>query len=324
MIRVTFIIECFGTVQYDYGKRHGLAVLTRNANDPPDLDDFNFEIEDTLVAGDVTIRFFIFDEGSLGQCPHADVGPGAATIKYGNITGRQLCFVSFHTSFHNYKIVFSKSEVDGAYDKSSLDFMDSFSVTVNMLRPGTFTRLGLGDNTPRCTSSATTFGATFSRSLQKLSETEALINDPSRCAQSIPYGIMAGPRLLRLFSAVESVFLGACPKVVTFLRGQLIYNPEEDEEERSVYMIVSGNAEYAPLYDEDQHRVSRINRGDSIAGLQIGAGEFYGELKFLLGNTGDPSSFCLRATSEIVQVENFLSNMILLNFLIVDLSWHIP
>ena len=56
-IRVSFIIECFGIVQYDYGKRHGLAVLTRRPEDPPELDDFTFEIDDTLVAGDVTVRF---------------------------------------------------------------------------------------------------------------------------------------------------------------------------------------------------------------------------------------------------------------------------
>ncbi len=69
-------------------------------------------------------------------------------------------------------------------------------------------------------------------------------------------------------------------------------------------MIVSRNAEYVPLYDENQHHhdLSRINRGDSMTGLQIGAGEFYGDLNFLLGNTGDTRSFCLRATNEVVQV----------------------
>ena len=295
-IRVAFIIECFGTIQYDYGKRHGLAVLTRNPATSPDQDDFNFEIEETLVAGDVTIRFYLFEEASLGQSPHADIGPGAATIKYGNVTGRQLLFVSFHTSFHGSRIIFSKSEVDGAYDKPNLDFLDSFAVTVDILRPGTLTRLG--DATSREPSTGTTFGATFSRSLQKLGTSEAMATlhiDTSKSFQSVPYGIMAGPRLLRLFAAVERVMVNACPEVLTFARGQLIYNPEEDEEERSIYMIVSGN-------DEDQHRISRINRGDSLAGLQIGAGEFYGELKFLLGNTGDPSSFCLLASSESVQV----------------------
>ena len=64
-IRVTFIIECFGIVQYDYGKRHGLAVLTRRPEDPPELDDFTFEIDDTLVAGDVTVRFLRKEDGRV-------------------------------------------------------------------------------------------------------------------------------------------------------------------------------------------------------------------------------------------------------------------
>jgi hypothetical protein len=36
--------ECFGTVQYDYGKGDGLAVLTRNPDASRDLDDFIFEV----------------------------------------------------------------------------------------------------------------------------------------------------------------------------------------------------------------------------------------------------------------------------------------
>ncbi len=252
------------------------------------------------------VRFYIFDEGSLGQAPHADVGPGAKTIKYGGVTGKQLCFVSFHTSFHGARIVFLKGEIDGAYDKPALDFLEAFTVTVDTLRSGAFSQAAPMEPLARAESGGNTFAVTFSRSLAKLPNTANSAGEPgpdaTRGAQSVPYGIIAGPRLLRLFLAVESIMMETCPKVLTFSRGQLIYNPEEYEEERSIYLIVSGNAEYAPLYDEEQHRLSRINRGDSIAGLQIGAGEFYGELKFLLGNTGDPSSFCIRACTDTVQV----------------------
>ncbi len=252
------------------------------------------------------MRFYIFDEGSLGQSPHADVGPGATTIKYGGVTGKQLCFVSFHTSFHGSRLVFTKGEVDGAYDKPALDFLDAFTVTIDTLRSGAFSQAAPNEPSSRAESGGNTFGVTFSRSLAKLpvpdSGEHGFGSDAARGAQCVPYGIIAGPRLLRLFLAAESIMVETCPQVLTFSRGQLIYNPEEDEEERSIYLIVSGNAEYASLYDEDQHRLSRINRGDSIAGLQIGAGEFYGELKFLLGNTGDPSSFCIRARTDTVQV----------------------
>ena len=170
------------------------------------------------------MRFYIFDEGSLGQTPHADVGPGATTIKYGGVTGKQLCFVSFHTSFHGSRLVFTKSEVDGAYDKPALDFLDAFTVTIDTLRSGAFSQAAPNGPSARAESGSNTFGVTFSRSLAKLpapncSGEPAGGSDAARGAQSVPYGIIAGPRLLRLFLAMESIMLEMCPQVLTFSRG---------------------------------------------------------------------------------------------------------
>ena len=99
-VHVGFLIECFGTVQYDYAKRHGLATLAPTRPDPGQ-EVYRFETEDVLVAGDVTIRFFWFEDPALGPNPTADLLPGARAVKSGpGVAGKELCFVSFHTSFH--------------------------------------------------------------------------------------------------------------------------------------------------------------------------------------------------------------------------------
>jgi hypothetical protein len=112
------------------------------------ISSLKFETEDTPVAGDVTIAFCIQlgITWSKSTCQFWSRTPRAATIKYCNNTERQLCFISFDTSFHHSKseskILFIKTEIDGAYDKSHLDFMNSFSMTVDILSPGSFSRLG--------------------------------------------------------------------------------------------------------------------------------------------------------------------------------------
>ena len=296
-IRISFIVECFGTIQYDYGKRHGLAVISRNPNVPPESDEFKFDIEDVVVAGDVTIRFFLFEDYFLGPSPHAELGPGARTIKYANITGKELCFVTFHTSFNNENMSFARSEIDAVYDKSKQDFLEEFSISVGCQLNSTPSRMKKLEAPPTPTTTtniAYDFNdpATLSKDRQR----------NKRGFSSIPYGTAPGPRLLCLFEAFDDILKSSCKETLCFKRGQIIYDPEEEELERSLYMIISGTAEYDFLDEEDQNRMSRINRGDSIAGLPMAAGHFYGELKFLLGNEGDLSSFCIRASSETVRV----------------------
>jgi hypothetical protein len=294
-IRVCFIVECFGTIQYDYGKRHGLAVLSRNPNVQPESDEFKFDLEDVVVAGDVTIRFFLFEDYSLGPSPHGELGPGARTIKYANITGKELCFVTFHTSFNNEDMSFARSEIDAVYDKSKQDFLEGFSISVGCQLNSTPSRMRKLEGPPT--------------SLVKPDITyfndAVILEDEQRNRKgfsSIPYGTAPGPRLLRLFEVFDDIIKTSCKETLCFKRGQVIYDPEEEELERSLYMIVSGTAEYDFLDEEDQNHMSRINRGDSIAGQPLAAGHLYGELKFLLGNEGDLSSFCIRASSETVLV----------------------
>ena len=301
-IRISFVIECFGSIQYDYGKRHGLAVISRNPNSNPEQDEFFFHLEDVFVSGDVTVRFYLFEDYSLGAFPHAELGPGARTIKYGGISGKELCFVTFHTSFHTENMVFKRSEIDAVYDKSKNDFLEQFSVSIGCQLNSTPSQLKKLDATA---------SAVYRIGQDVLAESclaqRKDIQDDNRDKKSfssIPYGTAAGPRLLRLLEAFESIMSSACKETLCFKRGQIMYDPEEEELERSLYLITSGTAEYDFLDEEDQNHPARINRGDSIAGLPLGKGHMYGELKFLLGNEGDLSSFCIRATSETVEVDD--------------------
>jgi hypothetical protein len=60
-----------------------------------------FELGDgVLVAGDVTVRLFLFDEEAPVPPAGAELGPGARTVMCGPAAGRQFCFVSLHTAFH--------------------------------------------------------------------------------------------------------------------------------------------------------------------------------------------------------------------------------
>ena len=48
------------------------------------------------------------------------------------MVGKQLCFVQFHTSFHNQeKIVFSRQEIDGAYNAKLSRFPIDFSLELD-------------------------------------------------------------------------------------------------------------------------------------------------------------------------------------------------
>jgi hypothetical protein len=296
-IRISFVVECFGTVQYDYGKRHGLAMISPNPNVPPECDEFKFDLEDVVVAGDVTIRFFWFEDYSLGPSPHGELGPGARTIKYANITGKELCFVTFHTSFNNDNMTFARSEIDAVYDKSKRDFLEEFAISVSCQLNSTPSRMRKLEATP-----APALKADVSYNFNDPTISSKDKQDDKKGFSSIPYGTTPGPRLLRLFEVFDDIMKSSCKETLCFKRGQVMYDPEEEELERSLYMIVSGTAEYDFLDEEDQNHQSRINRGDSIAGLPLAAGHFYGELKFLLGNEGDLSSFCIRASSETVKV----------------------
>jgi hypothetical protein len=136
--RLSFIVEALGTVQYDHAKRHGAVLLpskTGGNQDDSEQDSRNvgrlrFELGDgLLVSGDVTVRFFLF-EGEVPVPPAgAELGPGARTVRYGGAVGRQLCFLSLHTAFHNDGDVgFPRAEIDGAYNQSEAAFPAEFAV----------------------------------------------------------------------------------------------------------------------------------------------------------------------------------------------------
>jgi hypothetical protein len=94
---VTLLVESNGFIDFDYGKAVGIMKLERIR---PDNEEFEFELGSPGIAvkGDVSVRFFYFDEKpELSAKSQAELGPGGKSIKYGNSTGNMLCFVSFHT-----------------------------------------------------------------------------------------------------------------------------------------------------------------------------------------------------------------------------------
>ena len=293
---VSFIIESLGSIQYDHAKRHGLTILSKGSRPSLEKSEFKFDTDGVLVSGDATIRFYWFEEQSSGSFQFAELGPGARTIKYGNTVGKELCFVTFHTAFHSDALTFSRSEVDGVYDRPTYEFMEDFSVSVVFEDQ---------------TSSSTHRKRLLSKSLSETkSNLENILAEKFPTPDSpnfdetlsIPYGCSPGLRFLRLHDALEKILKAGSMHSLYFKRGQIMYDPRDNLkcDERSLFMIVSGSAEYDNISCDDY--VWRINRGDSIRGLPLGVGDFYGELAFLLGSDGDPQSFCIRATSECTQV----------------------
>ena len=71
-----------------------------------------FELGDgVLVAGDVTVRLFLFDEEAPVPPAGSELGPGARSVVCGPAAGRQFCFVSLHTAFHpDGDITFSRDQ----------------------------------------------------------------------------------------------------------------------------------------------------------------------------------------------------------------------
>ena len=94
---VTLVVESNGFIDYDYGKAGGIMKLEKMH---PETDEWEFELGSPGIAvkGDISVRFFYFDEKpELSAKSQAELGPGGRTIKYGTAVGNMLCFVSFHT-----------------------------------------------------------------------------------------------------------------------------------------------------------------------------------------------------------------------------------
>ena len=283
---VSYVVECFGTVQYDHGKRHGAAQLVPvQSGEKRRVMKFTME-DPPIVAGDVTVRFFVFDEDIPGLQHCAELGRGGRTVRYGGVTGRQLCFVTLHTSFQDDgSVSFPRSEVDGAYDKSERVFPAGFAVEVTLdtcsaaapavpvpLQPPAFEfdRTGSVIGTP-----GSGIRKAILASLSGPAGAGVVTYGPGRTAPAapatdglVPYGLGVGRRLLRLHEAVRNIFATACPLQLTFRCGDRMWTDGEGsgEGDRQLFLIVSGIAEYAPAAWGE--RPPRINRGNSIARIQ--------------------------------------------------------
>ena len=315
-IRISFIIESLGTIQYDYCKRHGLAMLGHGVlgegADATPKEEIYFETEDVLVAGDVCVRFFIFEDSSIVPSQHTELGQGARTIKYGGITGKELCFVTFHTSFHQGTeiIMFERSEIDGVHDRPFEDFPEGYSICVTCQSASARSQrrargrrfswssspLSMNITAPVCEEPATQNAGNGVHTHKSPIISEAAFNSET---SRIPYGTAPGLRFLRLWEVLSNILSGPDSTLMTFKQGQLMFDQSKRPEMRSLYMIVCGSAEYDHPESDERKLPSRINRGDSIAGLPLGVGDCYGEISFLLGHEGDVRSFWIRATSDV-------------------------
>ena len=168
----TFVIENGSTVEYDHGKSKGLIscmVTSLESKVPvqiPELTEFLLlssvlmsviitNLSEFLQASnsrravwtiktaipvlinrDVSIRFYYFDAtvpllSTVGVS--AQISAGGRNITYGSLSGKQLMFVQFHTSFCKAETMdFSKKDLDGAYNKSSSLFAEDFMLTVHL------------------------------------------------------------------------------------------------------------------------------------------------------------------------------------------------
>jgi hypothetical protein len=288
--RVTFIVECFGAVVYDHGKRHGALQLpaedigsVRQKKDGRREGSYLvFDMEDPpLVWGDVSIRFYSFDEDSVPSTPHgAELGPGARSVRYGPVTGRQFCFVTLHTSFHqDGEVSFPRAEIDGAYNKSERHFPALFTVCLSLSTENSMTSSAqlIQSVLPPPTRPSPSFNlkgmpiaaAAFLRngssdSMKTGGEDEMAGHD----SDILPYGRGVSRRLIHLFAAVDQIFAAACPSPLVYRRGDHIWSDGDGGSGggRRLYLIVAGVAEYAPVARDE--RPPHVNRGDSIARMQ--------------------------------------------------------
>jgi len=123
-------------VQYDHGKAKGLTQCPEQSADQWVI---HIGGSGVVVYGDVAVRFFFFAnehasipstqlQGYALRAP-ATLTNGGRTISYdGSQLGEQLCFVQFHSTFHEGNILFPRSEIDGVYNKSELEFGPGFSL----------------------------------------------------------------------------------------------------------------------------------------------------------------------------------------------------
>ena len=280
--RVGFMVESLGTVQYDLAKRLGAAPLPdpsdaggRSGESENDRSVLRFELEDgVLVAGDMTVRFFLFEDEAPLPPAGGDLGQGARTVRYGAAVGRLLCFVTLHTAFHkDGEVLFPRAEIDGAYNQPEEAFPTNFAITLT-LNSSIDALANAGRSQPM-------------RSARRTPPRSSLLAGKTRCPSKggsdcdslasgsdvsrgggvwLPYGLGVGRRRLRLHAAVEAVFAGACPELLTFRRGERVWR-DGGCGERRLCLIVGGVVEYGPAAEGEPP--PWINRGDSLARLQV-------------------------------------------------------
>jgi hypothetical protein len=293
--RVSFIVESMGTIQYDLAKRHGAAALPDPAESSGSqmkgrLDsELRFELGDgVLVAGDVTVRFFIYEDSFPVPPTVAELGPGARSVRYGTVTGRQFCFVTLHTAFHDDgPVIFRRDEIDCAYDKPESAFPAKFGITLTLDSRADVAgpdrsqqpRQGGRQVQRRPTKSAPVRGSRSPESPDAhrgdragyMSEEGGSTADWAESEEMrvaglwFPYGLGVGRRRLRLHSAAEAVFASVCPNMITYRKGERMWC--DNCGEQRLCLIVSGAAEYAPATSGESCPL--INRGDSLARMQV-------------------------------------------------------
>jgi len=148
-VELTFFIECEGKIVYEHSKIKDLINLSYL--DPSSSSGLQrgasliIDVGHLALKGDVSIRFFYFERRQepvimrIGKDKGEDsikVHDGARSIKVRGALGKHLCFVTFHTSFHDGKMIsFARKQIDGAHDQPQR-FSDDFKMILDFLDDG--------------------------------------------------------------------------------------------------------------------------------------------------------------------------------------------
>lgn len=211
------------------------------------------------MAGDVTVRFFLVDEfealavaANSTKSTRGALGPGAKTIKYGTIAGKEMIFVSFHTAFHADSITFNKNEIDGAYHSSEDKYGEDFTMSLKF-------RYYEGAESEQEVAAAPPKAWSLKMGSPQLKGLE----------EFMPKKINSAMQFLDTHAAVRSLFERLCPTPIIFNSGEPIM-ADVREGYISFHYIVKGNTTTQPpspiitmqsiktVFDGEMHGVGDI------------------------------------------------------------------
>jgi len=270
-----------------------------------------------LVYGDVCLRFFAFEDDPIFLAQkHSELGKGGKSLTVGGVTGALLCFVTFHTQFHEDGVViFPKSGVDVAHNKSEEMFLPGFQIQVEL----TGDYCPDGDSAAMMERRAKQKFKTFRRAMQSKSRTNsgesgaeawataeqnsspdlvlaAQDHTSTEAVAYIPFGLPPPVRAMKVHDIAMKIFEKVCPHERVFEAGAVVFQPgKQKRDARELYLITEGQAQWEhPLLPPH-----KIFRGESTVGMRLGVGDFYNQLAFVIGSEMERDACRLVAKTKV-------------------------